>query len=632
MASHHLTRAMSALGNVDKDSEATVKDLPGLLHKAAAGLEACAVAPAELMGAHREATQLTKVSELASMAMLQKAMTRMQLELAELSELKQEVATLRAQQQCVDRYMPAELATLRAKQQRVDRHMPSELMYLADVLDRQRDEISSLKLTNVNLETELEQVKHHPLFTTAKEEDTAGEDVCYEKPQSLYAYCVERLGAHDLSVLETLRVLVLLLFLSGSQFVLVFAFFDATWLLAKATSHYPAFFNAVAVSNFYQGKNVQHSVPAVNFVASAIAMFLLATGPLRSDALQTFFASQPVDRLLFRKAASHVHWSRWLCDVLLAVPLQCAWLIRSVLAPTMAALGTANAMASADSAVDIVLNSVAVGFIFELDDVMYPMMLNFERRKKYEGSPPDVGSPLVVPGSPILCERYATLLCAFDIGLMAISYCEWSLPDLDLPANWQKGYWQIATLMWLRGGVYAAASAHLGFRARIGKLRKHMDEVSNRSKSKSPFRVVANADGRSLAKDDSMRLLGLNFVRLLCASGVVLFSTAFAYKVVYQGVSQLLGWGTCLAEDSDMLRCLNSYSKSEDCAASTELQMGVPDLHTFSYGDEFWSMKTWGPVSETCKDAKEQARVINSRAEENLNQSHHDHDGDSRSV
>jgi hypothetical protein len=51
-------------------------------------------------------------------------------------------------------------------------------------------------------------------------------------------------------------------------------------------------------------------------------------------------------------------------DLLLVLPLQLAWVCRSLLVPMMAAMGSSYGYAAADSAVDIVLNSVAVGFIF----------------------------------------------------------------------------------------------------------------------------------------------------------------------------------------------------------------------------------------------------------------------------
>lgn len=102
-------------------------------------------------------------------------------------------------------------------------------------------------------------------------------------------------------------------------------------------------------------------------IASFIAAVLLVSGPLHEDVLQTLTSPQPVDRILFRKDASSVDRSRWVRELSLVLPLQMAWALRNFFLPGCAAMGTAFALASADSAVDIVLNSVAVGFLFELE-------------------------------------------------------------------------------------------------------------------------------------------------------------------------------------------------------------------------------------------------------------------------
>ena len=90
----------------------------------------------------------------------------------------------------------------------------------------------------------------------------------------------------------------------------------------------------------------------------APAQLLLASGPIREDAIQTLLSPQPVDRLLFRKHACSVPLRQWAVEVALVVPLQIAYICRSFLLPVFAVLGTAYAAAAAMSAIDIVLNSV----------------------------------------------------------------------------------------------------------------------------------------------------------------------------------------------------------------------------------------------------------------------------------
>ena len=167
--------------------------------------------------------------------------------------------------------------------------------------------------------------------------------------------------------------------------------------------------------------------------------------------MQTLIAPQPVDRLLFRKGTSSVGKTRWMQDALLVIPLQLAWALRCFLLPVCAAMGTSFALGSADSAVDIVLNSVAVGFLFELDDVMYtskqqqhtiaaaalttrhsqptthpsispPVLLDDKQRRAYERSPPEPGTCLAVPGSTTVCSRYSWLIAAADFVIVCMSY------------------------------------------------------------------------------------------------------------------------------------------------------------------------------------------------------------------
>ena len=43
---------------------------------------------------------------------------------------------------------------------------------------------------------------------------------------------------------------------------------------------------------------------------------------------------------------------------------------------------------------------MAIGFVFELDDVLYPAIVSRMDRSAYENSPPPKGTPLSVGGAP----------------------------------------------------------------------------------------------------------------------------------------------------------------------------------------------------------------------------------------
>jgi len=84
-------------------------------------------------------------------------------------------------------------------------------------------------------------------------------------------------------------------------------------------------------------------------------------------------------------------WFSALCHAALSVEwaVRCAllhffWFCRAVLVPATILFGTAELLSNSDDAVDIVLNSVAAGFIFELDEMLYLQFLTMRRRENYE--------------------------------------------------------------------------------------------------------------------------------------------------------------------------------------------------------------------------------------------------------
>ena len=66
-------------------------------------------------------------------------------------------------------------------------------------------------------------------------------------------------------------------------------------------------------------------------------------------------------------------------------------------------------------ATDIVLNSTALGFVFELDDLLYNNLVSLHKRTKYEAKPPLPGSHSDVRGSPMIVSVYAWLVFALDV-------------------------------------------------------------------------------------------------------------------------------------------------------------------------------------------------------------------------
>ena len=367
----------------------------------------------------------------------------------------------------------------------------------------------------------------------------------------------------------------------------------------------------------------------INVLASFVAVIMFVSGPVRDDTLQTLFTAQPMDRLIFRKGGSKVSRRRWVCDALCAVPLMLVWAVRMMLVPTLAVHGTAMGMASAESAVDIVLNSVAVGFIFEFDDLLYATLLSARARQKYENAPPEAGTCLDVPGSAAVAERYSWLLAVGDFGVCLLAYLKFAFEfEWQTTGAWMFTIWQIAAGIWIRGGAHALAGLHLTFRARLSKYKAHAqtmkkDLESSLTSTISPTMSHLGASwaatpGAAANNGRGVKAKRSNFVRVCfeCARvvlsiGLVLASSAFVIKVCYQGAFNTFSYSVyCLEEGSPLKTCLDSWVKSDTCSNAEALSAQAPGsaglvLHEFSYEDVFWSLRDWGPTRVGCLPQRE---------------------------
>ena len=143
------------------------------------------------------------------------------------------------------------------------------------------------------------------------------------------------------------------------------------------------------------------------------------------------------------------------------------------------------------------------------------------------------------------------------------------------------GNWQIASLMWVRAGVFAALFIHLA-------VRRHLQLAAP-----PPPAAVGG------------RTLPLLAARLVLGACATLFSVVISYKLLYQPFSKQLGWSTaCLGAGSELHTCLYSFDGGEECATSTSLSwtVGGGELRLgYSYEDEFWSFRDYGPTRAECE-------------------------------
>ena len=69
-----------------------------------------------------------------------------------------------------------------------------------------------------------------------------------------------------------------------------------------------------------------------------------------------------------------------------------------------------------------VLNSVAVGFVFELDDILYETWISQAERERYESWPYEDGTNLAAPGALGVVNLHAHILSTFTVFFMIVIY------------------------------------------------------------------------------------------------------------------------------------------------------------------------------------------------------------------
>jgi hypothetical protein len=179
---------------------------------------------------------------------------------------------------------------------------------------------------------------------------------------NLYSYCVFTISrSHSPSKLVR-SWLFLFVVLPILQLTLAFGFYDTSllqWVLADS----PCTQDVVDLSMFYLTKRTDSGVPRINVVVSLVAIFMLCFY-MKDDSngtLSSCIASECVPSASIREVGR-----TWAFRLL---PLHWGWAVRAVAMPVYAGCGSAISFAAASGADGIVLNSVAIGFVFELDDL-----------------------------------------------------------------------------------------------------------------------------------------------------------------------------------------------------------------------------------------------------------------------
>lgn len=403
-------------------------------------------------------------------------------------------------------------------------------------------------------------------------EDDDGEEG--EDPEeSLASYCNE-IAMLPTPKLASVQSLALTQLMMAIQCVLCYGFFDSVFLMVIRGA-FNIYSDPIRPAEFYAQSTLHNGectgpdglsddncswLPNINVVAGFFAVALLCAGPVLADDYTTVAMVQPIEALLIdtRPRKRGVFYRIW--DLLALIAMQMAWAYRAAIQPMMGILGTAMAMTTAESAFDIVLNSLAISFVFEIDDMLYAIWRPGPRnlRKAYEsGATCPTSSPRTVPGSMVMARRWAWALLLID-GLVAeILFFNLIHAPVDpglVQGNRSKFNMYVYAVAFGRGLAFIGLSCHLNVRALMHQRANKEGAAASRSFCADALRVVLCALVTAVSLGIWFCIftfglepyLGFNFHDLL--------NPLDAYTIY--GTNWTSRWS----------ECLDSFTMLEDCA------------------------------------------------------------------
>lgn len=205
------------------------------------------------------------------------------------------------------------------------------------------------------------------------------------------------------------------------------------------------------------------------------------------------------------------------------------------------------------------LNSIAIGFVFEIDNVLYQTVLPLYKRLRHQRM--DMVSP-VHPlaqrdGTSRIAQLWVWPLVAIDISVGVFYYFAFEAAGNKLDDIIQVSYYleppfAMMFFMMFRAGAFAAASLHLNARMLFAP------ECSSRGLA-SKYTLV-----------DALRLLLSVAASLACGF--------FAYKL-YDWMNAHMGYGLTYAlPGSDMYECLHGTDVIPECTTFEAVTPAQVDL------------------------------------------------------
>lgn len=286
-----------------------------------------------------------------------------------------------------------------------------------------------------------------------------------------------------LNLKHALRVLAMVfsvLALVVTQLVLAYGFYDAAIVL-KVQGTLDSFRDPLPFSFWYAHSIVEETaVSNLNCIASFVAIVLLGIY-LKNDNEGTLITICPMELLCVPRAGGHAPhvFGGGMLSVLWRLPIvltaQACWCIRALLVPVLAGYGTVGAMLNSQNGQDIVLNSVAIGFVLELDEFIYDNLLGKQVKTRYEEKTLPPTAALATPNGSAIATIYANVIYLTDLIFLLYAFFE----EIYKPAHLiietmvevdiARRYDRLRTCIMVRASLLALAQAHLaldGARAR----------------------------------------------------------------------------------------------------------------------------------------------------------------------
>jgi len=187
-------------------------------------------------------------------------------------------------------------------------------------------------------------------------------------------------------------------------------------------------------------------------------------------------------------------------------------------------MGTAMALASVESAFDIVLNAIAIGFIFDIDDMLYHAFLPLYKRLRYQrkGSISTLNPLATCDGAHRVSWRWTWLLLVLDVGMsVAMYYHLVAKVEHEGDDPFHSIYYWMAIFTALRAATFGAAFLYLNS---LYLCRRQLALVH----------LIAPVDGASLPRLARASCLLGDMLRLLVSVGTTIGSGFFAHCLFKQ--------------------------------------------------------------------------------------------------